>query len=370
MTDRRVLIDASNLVVGGGVQVGASVVDEVLLLRSDSSRAEEWPWLQDADIHVSPQVRANLTHRGADAHVHVTPLRGRLPNLRRRPGSYDVSFAVFGPVYDGPRARRRISGFADGTSLFPELSARRRSLFGRIRQWVSRRYFSSCNLVISESEFVESSLTERWNIPPSRQSVIPNSLNRVFHEPSKQEAAPAIHSTSPVFAFPARAYPHKNIAILGPTAEVLRRKHGREIKFAVTLTPEEWLGLASEVRDHLINVGPLKVSQVPGFLSAAAGTVFPSLLESFSITPLEALAAGSPLAASDRQFVSEAVGECAEYFDPTDPESIAAALLRVLDDSSTERVKRGLRLAEGWPTPDRRVSSFLSAINDQLLELA
>lgn len=366
MSKRRVLIDASNLVVGGGVQVGASVVDEVILLKEGPSGAGAWPWLEHADIHVSPQVMANLTQPEAARHVHVTPLRGRLPNLTRRPGNYDLAFAVFGPVYDGPKARTRITGFADGTSLFPELTARRLNWFSAQRRWVSRRYFSSCDLIISESQFVADTLARRWHIPMSRQLVIPNSLNRVFIEASRQDAAPPVEADCPVFAFPARGYPHKNIAILGPVADILRAQHGREVKFAVTLTPAEWSQLP-EGRGHLINVGPLTVSQVPEFLRAADGTVFPSLLESFSITPLEALACGSPLAASNRAFVSEVVGDCAEYFEPTDPDSIAAALLRVLGRQSDDRIARGRQLAESWPAPDERARSFMRAIDTSLL---
>jgi glycosyltransferase involved in cell wall biosynthesis len=64
----------------------------------------------------------------------------------------------------------------------------------------------------------------------------------------------------------------------------------------------------------------------------AGAFAFPSLYEGFGIPPLEAMACGIPVAASDGGALSEVLGGAAVLFTPTDVEAMAAALERVLAD--------------------------------------
>jgi glycosyltransferase involved in cell wall biosynthesis len=70
--------------------------------------------------------------------------------------------------------------------------------------------------------------------------------------------------------------------------------------------------------------------------------VYPSLYEGFGIPPLEAMTCGCPVACSQTSSIPEVVGEAAEFFDPTQPDSMADAITNVL--YSSER-SRELRLA-------------------------
>ena len=56
------------------------------------------------------------------------------------------------------------------------------------------------------------------------------------------------------------------------------------------------------------------------------GVIFPSLLECFSATPIEAMIMKKPVFASDRLFVRQSCDGFVNYFDPNSPESIAKSI--------------------------------------------
>lgn len=65
---------------------------------------------------------------------------------------------------------------------------------------------------------------------------------------------------------------------------------------------------------------------------AADAFIFASSCETFGQIILEAMAAGLPVAASDRSAIPEVAGDAAMYFDPEDPRSIAEVMRRVMED--------------------------------------
>ena len=68
------------------------------------------------------------------------------------------------------------------------------------------------------------------------------------------------------------------------------------------------------------------------FSTPPAGFAFPSLYEGFGFPPLEAMACGAPVVASDVSSLPEVVGEAGLRVDPRDAEAIAQSLIRVLAD--------------------------------------
>ena len=99
-----------------------------------------------------------------------------------------------------------------------------------------------------------------------------------------------------------------------------------------------------------------------GLMAEADAFCLPSLLESFGLTALEALACGAPVVVSDRGALPEVVGEAAVVTEP-DPEALAAALERVLGDATLGRKLRaaGPRRAAGM-TWERTARGWLAVL--------
>jgi glycosyltransferase involved in cell wall biosynthesis len=101
--------------------------------------------------------------------------------------------------------------------------------------------------------------------------------------------------------------------------------------------------------------GHVPTERLAELYRTAAALVFPSLYEGFGQPPLEAMASGCPVAASDLPALREVCGTAARLFDPTSAEEIAQTVDEVLE-SAGDQVEQGLERAAAftWEESARR----------------
>ncbi|GIX49582.1 MAG: sucrose-phosphate synthase [Candidatus Tectimicrobiota bacterium] len=132
---------------------------------------------------------------------------------------------------------------------------------------------------------------------------------------------------------------------------------------------EAVLRLARElgVADHLRLLGRLPHAQLRAHYAQADVVVLPSLSEGHAIVPLEALASGTPVVATRISGLVETVrdGDNGLLVPPGDPEALAEALLRLLQDEALyERLKRRARPSVARFSWQQAVEKFLALIPD------
>ena len=88
-------------------------------------------------------------------------------------------------------------------------------------------------------------------------------------------------------------------------------------------------------RDRVIRVGYVADDQRARLLHDAAAFVFPSVYEGFGLPPLEAMAAGVPVVATDAGALPEVLGDAALLVPTGDVEALSDALGRALDDADS-----------------------------------
>jgi len=82
---------------------------------------------------------------------------------------------------------------------------------------------------------------------------------------------------------------------------------------------EKWVDLRSWV----------SAEELESLFSSATAMVMPSFCDGFCLPALEAMLVGLPVMLSDIPVYREVGGDAALYFEPTDPDSIAAAIRRI-----------------------------------------
>lgn len=89
----------------------------------------------------------------------------------------------------------------------------------------------------------------------------------------------------------------------------------------------------SKLLSRIIIPGYINYKDLPILYSGAAAFIFPSLYEGFGLPPLEAMACGTPVIASNNSSIPEIVGEAGVYIkDPLDPTNISKSILKVLEN--------------------------------------
>jgi glycosyltransferase involved in cell wall biosynthesis len=119
---------------------------------------------------------------------------------------------------------------------------------------------------------------------------------------------------------------------------------------------------AGLTQDEIRFLGYVPDEDLRSFYSGAQVFLFPSLYEGFGIPPVEAMACGAPVIASDAQPMPEVLGDAAILELPTSPQRFSAAIVKVLADEDLGRTMRaeGIRWVQKFRY-DASVKQLLEA---------
>lgn len=100
--------------------------------------------------------------------------------------------------------------------------------------------------------------------------------------------------------------------------------------------------------------------------SACSVMVFPSFNEGFGLPPLEAMACGAPVIASNLTAMPEVLGDAACLVDPWSQEDLRDAMLRLLTDAGEASALRQASLARAATFNARRTGEAMLALLDRI----
>jgi glycosyltransferase involved in cell wall biosynthesis len=143
---------------------------------------------------------------------------------------------------------------------------------------------------------------------------------------------------------------------LGKREDVILVRVGQKTESTNTLIHS--FGLNNDV----IHTGVIEPEKIPLFYNAADIFVFPSWYEGFGLPPLEAMASGCPVIASDRPSIPEIVGDAGILLDPSDIESLVYNMSEILNnnDLKEDLIRKGSQRSKlfSWRNCARKTSKI------------
>lgn len=120
------------------------------------------------------------------------------------------------------------------------------------------------------------------------------------------------------------------------------------------------------LKEKIVFTGYVADSELPFLYNAAELFVYPSIAEGFGIPPIEAMACGTPVVASNIPCMQEILGEAAIMVDPFNIEDICEGIHRLLSDEhlSNENITRGLKRVQNfnWQDSSRKLLSIYEEV--------
>jgi glycosyltransferase involved in cell wall biosynthesis len=210
--------------------------------------------------------------------------------------------------------------------------------------------------IIINSESLRSEIQQHLDVDPRKLKLIHEAVDHDLFKPGDADAARAhvaSHGvTKPFVLFVSSLWPYKNCeGLLRAWALARGELGGRQLAVVGAPRYESYadslrslaaeLGIASDV----VFVGKVPLEETVSFYRAADLFVYPSLNETFGLPILEAMACGCPVVTSNTTAMPETAGGAAVLADPTDPASIARAIVEAVGPGRDRLRDDGLRRA-------------------------
>ena len=211
--------------------------------------------------------------------------------------------------------------------------------------------------IITDSEHARKDIVRLWKINPGKITIIPLGVADRYTPVRDKGICSKVRKK---FNLPERYIlylgnfkPHKNVVSLVEAFSVIKQEikdiklvlagpldaHGQTIQNRVA---------AAGLSEDVVFTDVIQEEDLPEvILSMAELFVFPSLYEGFGIPPLEAMACGTPVVASDRTAIPEVVGNAGLLVNPQNIYKLGQAILSLLKNQNLHSTyaEKGLKRA-------------------------
>lgn len=255
----------------------------------------------------------------------------------------------------------------------------------RFKMWLLRqaqtRSFRSANGVVFLTEYAFKTVS-RWVTGLEEKSmIVSHGIEQRFSErPRPQKIVSELSSVKPfTVLYVSILMPYKHQI---EVAHAINKLHQDGYPIRAKFLGSDWGEYGNEFRKilrrldpgnkYLIWPGAVPYADLHQEYAAADMFVFASSCENLPNILIEAMAAGLPIACSDRGPMQEVLGNSGIYFDPENPDSIAQALKALIKNVALrEQLAKSAWMDSqkySWERCARETFAFIAAITSQHLE--
>lgn len=367
----KLLINITNLVMGGAVQVANSFINELNQIESDNEYLVCYTKLSypNLDEKVFSEKFDFVLFKSSPAILRNRFKTVKKLNRTENEFNPDLVFTLMGPSYWYPKTKH-ISGFADGWVYNPNsiaysrlsfLNRIKRKLLNKIKIYRIKREASH---FILETSDAKEKFSKYLKIDSSSISVVSNAYNNAFRNTIYKKNEVLNNNAFKLLTL-AAFYPNKNLEIINSVLKFIPDQ--LDIKFYLTL-PNDVFNNKFIKSDRIINLGIQHIDDCPQILYSCDVMFLPTLLETFSVSYLEAMVMNKPILTSNYSFARSICGDAAEYFDPLNPRDIAEKIIKIVNNQKryNELADLGKKRVVTFPTAKARALQYLEIFNNKI----
>uniref|UniRef100_UPI0032173814 glycosyltransferase n=1 Tax=uncultured Draconibacterium sp. TaxID=1573823 RepID=UPI0032173814 len=372
----KILVNTSNLKMGGAIQVGISFINEIreerkhcfhIVLSKEISQQVNTKQFPSNFSFYDYSVKANRVSAYQGKNKFLSQLENAI-----KP---DCVFSIFSPTYWKPRSLH-IAGFAAGWTINPDsIAFRQLKIVDRIKKNLQnylklKLSITQTDIFIGETQVVRERLNKFGKFPINKIHVVGNTFGSHFNKViNTADFRLPIKRESDEFRFVTISanYPHKNLKILKSVIPILRRKKVN-VKFILTLPNQEFNQIFSDFDDYIINLGPVPINACPGIYAQCDALFLPTLLESFTASYPEAMIMQKPILTSNLDFAKDICKDAAEYFEPLNQQDIVQKIMNLINNEKryNELIRLGLDRVKDFPTAKKRAEKYIEICEQEV----
>lgn len=370
----KILINCSNLRVGGGLQVAHSFLYEI-------KRNIEHHFLVVLSENLQPQINKddfgqNFQFVNYSVKPSVTKtIFGRDKQLDDFEHIFqpEVVFSVFGPTYWRPKAKH-ICGFAKPDYIYKDSPYFKQISFFQKLKLNAMEFFhmldfkKNNDLLITENPDVTRILAQKV---PQKVVTVTNFYNQIFENESLWDKSILIDESKETIKLLTISanYPHKNLAIIKKVIPVLKKQFPAfQFKFFLTIDRSEFgISETDSLNQNIEFLGKVTINQCPNLYSQCDFLFLPTLLECFSASYCEAMFMQKPILTSDLSFAKGICGKAAEYFNPMDENDVANTIyeLAINNELQNKIKKNGIPQLKTFDSSQIRAKKYIELITSK-----
>jgi glycosyltransferase involved in cell wall biosynthesis len=366
----KVIINASNLTVGGGIQVALSFIHLLPKYTEHSFY-----------VVVSSSILKQINFAQKPSNIIIKELNFGIKQGFKKNKSLmeierkfnpDIVFTVFGPSYWTPKAAH-LMGFALGWLINPNTEAFKvMPLKQQLKKYAQNKFKAfytkkNGSKYVVETEDVKERLTTYLKIPKEEIWVVNNTYNQFFNQ-----AISSVKKRDDVFKLVTISanYPHKNLAIIKKVVEILKKKK-LKVQFTLTIPLNDYEEVFKGFEENVVTLGPIEAKDCPEHYRNADAFFLPTLLECFTASYPEAMIMKKPILTSDLGFAKTICGEGnALFFNPTDPKDIAAKIELLIKNEALglELIENGLKRVKEFSSSEERAAKYMKVLEEIVMK--
>jgi glycosyltransferase involved in cell wall biosynthesis len=239
-------------------------------------------------------------------------------------------------------------------------------------QTMFRALRKRASVIFTVSNFSKSELL-RLTTGPREDNIIPTHLG--ISEEWYGAAQLAAVRSRPYFVYVGNIKPYKNLGRLVEAFLKIKDRIPHDLVIAgqseglITGESAEFFQRVRGAGERIHLTGFLSYNELLSLVGHSHALIMPSLYEGFGLPPVEAMAAGVPVAVARAGSLPEVCGDAALYFDPLTVDDIAAKLVEIASSPETWRELRDRGLARSklfsWNTCSRITADALRSVLDR-----